>query len=133
MDMKEMKDEDLQHKIEQGDALDTSVEVEAYRKVFSSLQREPDFTLHSSFEDLVIQRIAAKHAMESSRDGWWFLGGILLFIIGLVVAIVLIDFKPDVGVYSFLKGYPGLVIFAFVFILILNFIDRKFIRNVSHL
>ncbi len=127
-----MKDEELQYKIEQGDAQDTSADAEAYRKVFTSLQREPDFSLHSSFEDLVIQRIAAKHIKESSRDGWWFAGGILLFIIGLVVAIILIDFRPDVGVYSFLKGHPGLIIFAFVFILALNYVDRKFIRNVSH-
>jgi len=127
-----MKDEELQYKIEQGDAQDTSADAEAYRKVFSSLQHEPEFSLHASFEDLVIQRIAAKHIKESSRDGWWFAGGILLFIIGLVVAIILIDFRPDVGVYSFLKGYPGLIIFALLFILALNYIDRKFIRNVSH-
>ena len=127
-----MNDEELQYKIEQGDAQDTSADAEAYRKVFSSLQREPEFSLHSSFEDLVIQRIAAKHIKESSRDGWWFAGGIFLFIIGLIVAIALIDFRPDVGIYSFLKGYPGLIIFAFVFILVLNYVDRKFIRNVSH-
>lgn len=127
-----MKDEELQRQIEQGEKTLTSPDAEAYRKVFSSLQREPEFSLHSSFEDLVIQRIAAKHIKESSRDGWWFAGGIFLFIIGLIVAVVLIDFRPDVGVYSFLKGYPGLIIFAFLFILALNYVDRKFIRNVSH-
>lgn len=126
-----MKDEELQQKIEQGDALDRSADAEAYRKVFSSLQRDPEFFLHSSFEDLLIQRIAAKHARESSRDGWWFMGGLLLFLIGLIVAVILIDFKPGIGVYSFIKGYRGLILFALLFILALNFVDKKFIRSTT--
>jgi hypothetical protein len=128
----DMKDEELQQEIEKGKAANRSADAEAYRKVFSSLQREPDFFLHSDFEDLIIQRIAAQQAKESSREGWWFLGGIALFVIGLIVTIALTDFKPTLGVYSFLKGYPGLVIFAFLFILTLNHIDRKFIRPASH-
>lgn len=126
-----MTEEELQKQIERGDQTNTSVDAEAYRKVFSSLQREPDFFLHSNFEDLVIQRIAAQHAKESSREGWWFFGGIFLFIIGAIVAIILVDFKPTVGIYSFLKGYPGLIIFAAIFILALNYIDKKFIRPLS--
>ncbi len=126
-----MKDEELQKQIEQGDKTNTSADAESYRKVFSSLQREPDFFLHSNFEDLVIQRIAAQHARESSREGWWFFGGIFLLIVGAIVAIVLVGFKPTLGVYSFLKGYPGLIIFGIVFILVLNYIDKKFIRPIS--
>lgn len=126
-----MSDEELQHHIEAGDQLNNSVEAEAYRKVFSSLQREPEFELSSSFEDLIIQRIAAQYVKESQRDGWWFIGGIVLFLIGFIVAIVLIDFKPTVGVYTFLTGFSGLVIFGIAFIVFLNFVDRKFIRPVS--
>jgi hypothetical protein len=127
-----MKDKELQTRIEEGDHLDTSADAEAYRKVFSSLQREMDFSLSSSFEDLVIQRIAAQHAKESYRDGWWFIGGIVLFLMGFVVALVLIDFRPSVGVYTFVTGYPGLIAFGITFILILNYIDKKFIRPVAH-
>src|SRR6478736_4211038 len=127
----DMKDEELQRQIEQGDKITTSADAEAYRKVFSSLQREPEFFLHSNFEDLVIQRIAAQHAKESAREGWWFFGGIFLFIIGAIVAVALVDFNPTLGIYSFLKGYPGLVIFAILFIMALNYVDRKFIRHVS--
>ncbi|MBA4144207.1 MAG: hypothetical protein C0523_00480 [Cytophaga sp.] len=127
----DMSDEELQHKIEAGDQFDTSADAQAYRKVFASLQREPEFLLPSSFEDLVIQRIAAKHARESYRDGWWFIGGIFLFLIGLIVAVALIDFKPDMSAYRFITGYPGLIVFGAIFILILNFIDKKFIRPIS--
>jgi len=126
-----MKDEELQRKIESGDASDTSADAEAYRKVFSSLEREPDFFLSPSFEDLVIQRIAAKHVKESNRDGWWFIGGIILFLVGLVVVFAMVEFKPGVGVYTFITGYPGLIAFGVAFILLLNFIDRKYIRPLS--
>jgi len=126
-----MSDEELQRKMEAGDHLDASADAEAYRKVFSSLQREPEFMLSSSFEDLLIQRIAAQHAKESYRDGWWFIGGLFLFLIGFIVALVLIDFKPTMGVYTFIAGYPGLIIFGMIFILVLNYIDKKFIRPIS--
>lgn len=126
-----MSDEELQHKIEAGDQLDTSADAQAYRKVFSSLQRDIEFTLPASFENLMVQRIAAQHAKESYRDGWWLIGGIFLFIIGFIVALVLIDFKPDMGVYTFITGYPGLIVFGVIFILVLNYIDKKFVRPVS--
>jgi len=126
-----MSDEELQRKMEAGDHLDSSADAEAYRKVFSSLQREPEFMLSSSFEDLLIQRIAAQHAKESYRDGWWFIGGLFLFLIGFIVALVLIDFKPSMGVYTFITGYPGLIIFGMIFVLVLNYIDKKFIRPIS--
>ena len=126
-----MSDEELQHKIEAGDQIDASADAQAYRSVFNSLHKEIEFSLPSSFENLVIQRIAARHAKESYRDGWWFVGGIILFVIGFVVALVLIDFNPTVGVYTFITGYPGLIAFGAVFVLILNYIDKKYIRPVS--
>jgi hypothetical protein len=131
-----MSDEELQQNIEAGRNQDSSLEAEAYRKVFSALQREVDFTLSPSFINRVIQKIETQKNKEASRERWWFFGGLFIFLIGFVVALTQIDFtsvdfKPGVGVYTFITGYKGLIVFGVLFILALNYIDKKFIKPAS--
>jgi hypothetical protein len=126
-----MSDEELQKDIEAGGSLNSSMDAEAYQKVFKSLQREVDFTLPSAFTDRVIQKIELQEKRDASREQWWFFGGLFIFLIGFVVALTQIDFKPGVGVYTFIEGYKGLILFGIFFILVLNYIDKKFIRPVS--
>jgi hypothetical protein len=127
-----MSDEELQNKMEEGGLPISSQDAEAYQKVFGALQREVDFTLSSSFTDSVIQKIEVQKKKEAAREQWWFFGGLFVFLIGLVVALTQIDFKPTVGVYTFVIGYKGLIVFGILFVLALNFIDRKFIRTPSN-
>lgn len=128
-------EEHLQQQIERGVAV-TGPEAEAYRSVFSALQREPSFTLPSNFADQVVQRVLAEAARkEALRDRWWFIAGGVVLAAALIVSLVLVNFKlafkPGVGVFTFFAGYPGLVLFGLGFVLLLHFIDRKFIRTVS--
>ena len=126
------QDEELQRKIEEGDRFDSSVDAESYRRIFSALDREPEFTVSLSFADKVIKNIELQKAKkESSSDIWWLIGGLAVFLIGVVVAFVLLDFKPDAGIYTFISGYRSLVFFGIAFAFLLNFIDKKFIRPAS--
>jgi hypothetical protein len=124
------QDEELQNQIESGQVAERSTDAEAYRQVFSVLRQEVPFSVSASFADQVVERVMreAEHK-EASRDRLWFMLGSALFLIGFVVSLVLVDFKPTVGVFTFFAGYPGLLIFGALFIGLLHFLDKKFIRT----
>lgn len=122
-------EEDLQNNIESGAPADRSADAEAYRQVFSAVSREIPFALSASFTDNLVERIMLEsQEREAARDRVWLILGCVLFLCGFVASLLLVDFKPGVGVFTFLKGYPGLVLFATLFIGLLHFLDRKFIR-----
>ena len=124
------REEELQHKIEQGQVVEPSADAKAYRDVFAALRKEVDFSLPASFADQLVVRVQQEALRKDAlRDRMWFIFGAVLFLAALVVSIVLVQFKPGVGVFTFFAGYPGLVLFGAVFILALHVIDRKMIRN----
>jgi hypothetical protein len=125
-----MTDEQLQDAIERG-ANPPSRDAKAYRTVFQALNRETGFTLPAAFADRVISRLTEK---RSSRDIFWLFMGLGSLFLTLIVAILLSGFRPDfsflsVGAFTFLSSYKGLVVFGILFILLLQWIDRKFVRK----
>lgn len=122
-----MKDQELQELIEKGTAPENR-DARSYQTVFSALRREPDFVLPANFADRVVASIQARY---SSRDMAWFIGGVFLVLVALVVAILLTGFTLSLGVFTFLSGYPGLVAFGAAFILALQWVDRKWIRKTA--
>lgn len=129
-----MTDDQLQESIESGDSV-SSKDANAYRKVFSALQREPDFVLSASFSHRIVSQLARK---RSSRDMFWLYMGLGGFVIALIVAIALTGFNPSMsfftlGAFTFLSSYKGLIIFGIVFILLLQWIDRKFVQKTTEL
>ncbi len=125
-----MTDEQIQEAIERGDNL-SSKDAKAYRMVFHALSREPGFALPATFADRVMSRLTEK---RSSRDIFWLFMGLGSLFLTLIVAILLSGFKPDfsflsVGAFTFLSSYKGLVVFGILFILLLQWIDRKFVRK----
>lgn len=123
----EMKDEHLQSEIEKSGEAGDSLDAHAYKRVFDALRKEPDFSLPANFADRVVQAVSA--TKESSRDTLWLVLGITLFIAAATIAIVLTGFRPDVGVFRFLAGYPGLIVFGLAFILSLQWVDRRLVRH----
>ncbi|MEJ0054494.1 MAG: hypothetical protein WDN75_01905 [Bacteroidota bacterium] len=119
-------DENLQNEIERGDASINGIEAKAYRRVFDALKKEPDFSLPANFADHVIVRMEARK--ESSRDFLWMGAGVVGFVIAAIISVLLTNFKFDFGVFKFMAGYPGLVAFGVVFILGLQWLDKKLIR-----
>jgi len=126
------EDENLQKQFESGDFSNDGIDAQAYRKVFDALKQEPEYTLPVYFADRLVTLIESKeNAKEISRDNFWLGLGLFSFVIALIVALVLIDFKLSFGAFRFFAGYPGLVIFGIAFILVLNWIDKKIIRKVE--
>lgn len=120
------KEEELQNKIEQGLTNDASIDSEAYQHVFKSLKREPTFHVSISFADRVVSMLDKK---EERRDYWWMAAGIFLSVIALIVTFVIAKAELTTGVFTFLSGYQGLIIFGVAFILLLHWIDKKIIKK----
>ena len=120
-------DEEMQNQFDHAGDVGDGIDAYAYKKVFDALKQEPDFRLPANFSDQVIAKLEAKR--ESSRDFIWFGLGIFSFVIATVVAVVLTDFRLNFGAFKFIAGYQGLIIFGIVFILALQWIDKRVIQK----
>jgi len=118
-------EEELQHQIENG-LVNESDDARAYQRVFDALKKEPDFHVSLPFADRVLAIIEKK---EEKRDYWWMAAGIFLTVIALIVSLALTSAHWTAGAFTFLSGYPGLVVFGIAFILFLQWVDKKVIRK----
>jgi hypothetical protein len=123
-------EEDLQRNLEagknpEGDELD----VKAYQTVFNALKHEPEFILSSSFADKVVGLAIKKQNSKSTfREYFWIGLGIFVMVIASIVAIVMTEFKFDMGFLNGLSSFKGLIIFGIFFIGLLHWLDKKLIR-----
>jgi hypothetical protein len=126
------QNEELQNKFDREEFSGEDIDAQAYQKVFDALKREPEYTLPVYFADRLITLIESKEkAKEVSRDKLWLGLGLFSFIVALAIALALTDFKLSVGVFHFVAGYPGLILFGIAFIVLLNWIDKKIIQKVE--
>jgi hypothetical protein len=119
-----MKDEELQNKIEAGIPVQSD-DGEAYRHVFTALKQEPAFHVSLPFADRILAKIEKR---EEQRDFRWLAFGIFLSVVALIVVLVITN-AWTVGVFSFISGYPGLVVFGIAFILFLQWVDKRVLRK----
>lgn len=117
-------EEELQNQIEQGLRTHDSDDALAYQRVFNSLKKEPDFHVSLPFADRIIALIEKK---EERKDFWWIAAGIFLTVIALIVALAITKVNWSTGSFTFVSEYYGLVLFGIVFILALQWIDKKFV------
>ena len=123
-------EEELQKNIEAGKTPDgDELDVKAYREVFQALKKEPGFELSSGFADRVMAKAVESRKKDSSRDMLWLVVGIFLIFISLVVAIMLTGFKLSAGFLSGMSDYKGLFVFGVAFIGLLNWLDKRLIRD----
>ena len=126
------EDKDLQNQFDRGDFSNEGIDAQAYQKVFDALKQEPEYTLPVYFADRLITLIESKEkAKEISHDNFWLGLGLFSFVVALIVALVLIDFKLSFGAFQFFAGYRGLIFFGIAFIALLNWVDKKIIRKVE--
>lgn len=118
-------EEELQNQIANG-LVNESDDARAYQLVFDALKKEPDFHVSLPFADRIIALIDKK---EEKRDYWWMAAGIFLIIVTLIVTLVLTRIHWSIGVFTFVSGYPGLVVFGVAFILLLQWVDKKVIKK----
>jgi hypothetical protein len=118
----------LQEKVEAGISGFGSDDEKVYQQIFSVLEKEPMYTLPASFAEGVVHKIQRERARATKREYFWLCAGIVMLVIAMVVAIIFSDFKINAGFLSGVSAYKGLFVFGAIFILILNWLDRKFIR-----
>ena len=118
-------EEELQKQIENG-LVSESDDARAYQRIFEALKKEPDFHVSLPFADRIVALIERK---EEKRDYWWMAGGIFLIVVTLIVSLALTEIHWTTGVFTFVSGYSGLIIFGISFIFLLQWIDKKIIRK----
>lgn len=121
-----IKDEELQNNIDKGFGADESEDTRAYQHVFNALRKEPDFHVSLAFADRIVSFIDRR---EEKSDYWWIVTGVFFCVIAMIVALALTNVNWSAGVFTFLSGYPGLVVFGIAFILVLQWIDRAVIKK----
>lgn len=124
-------DEEMQKNVEGGKPVHgEDADARSYRQVFGALKQAPDFVLPHAFAERVTQKIMQKqNARMATREYIWFGLGVLLLLAAFITAVVLTNFKFTLGVFSALKSNEGLVVFGIVFIGVLHFLDKRFIRG----
>lgn len=120
-------DEIIQKQIEGGN-LPEGLEGESYKVVFNALKKNPEFKLPSNFAHRVAA-IAKAPAKAFNWDKFFLISGCISFLIALTYAILSLHATFSVGVFSFISGYPGLIVFAIIFVILLNWIDKKWISK----
>ena len=122
-----MKDEELQSRIEKGEPIG-DLDSRAYAKIFGALRREPEFQVPINLAERVVRQIDFS-SRQSSSDLVWLYSGLAACLVALVVAVGLTDFKINFGAFMFISEYPGLFVFGVLFVLGLQWIDRKIVRK----
>jgi len=123
-------EEELQKRIESNPLMDSNdLDVKSYQSVFRALKQSPAVKLSNNFEDRVIKIIGEKRRKDSSRDIFWLGFGIFLTLIAFVVAIAMTGFNLNFGFLKAMADYKGLLIFGVVFIGVLNWLDKKLLRD----
>src|SRR5882724_3560603 len=107
-------DELIQKQVEEGN-IPLGADAEAYRLVFRSLKKEPNYKLSPDFAS----KIAAQAVVSSESFNWerlLFIGVPVAFLGALIYCLVVTNFTLSAGAFQFLAGYPTLFVFGTVFI-----------------
>lgn len=105
------------------------LEVKSYQEVFRALSKEPDYHVSPGFAEKVVARITAKQQANQSRDYWWFGAGIFFLVLAAIATVMFVGFTPDFGFLTVMSDYKGLAVFGVVFIVFLNWLDKRLIRG----
>ncbi|HEY9047330.1 MAG TPA: hypothetical protein VIN08_15600 [Ohtaekwangia sp.] len=118
----------LQEKIESG-VFSDSPDERVYQQVFNSLEKEPVYTLPRNFASSVVRKIELQQSRSLKREYFWLVAGIIVLLVVMIIATALTGFVPSAGFLSKISGYKGVFLFGTIFIFLLNWIDKKFIRT----
>lgn len=123
-------EEDLQKSIESGQTpSEDNMDVRAYQELFRALKKDPGYELSPRFAEGIVARVAADHARRNATDYFWFGAGIFFLLMASIGTIMFTGFHFDFGFLRVMSDYKGLAVFAVVFIILLNWIDKRFVRS----
>lgn len=124
-----MNKEDLKKQLQSEGLTESHTDARIYQNVFDALKREPEFSLPNGFADSVMLKIKQRHEESSSRDMIFLVIGVSLMVVAAIVGAILSGFKPDWGIFKFLSGYSGLLIFALAFVALINWLDHRLVKK----
>lgn len=123
-------EEELQKRIEEGQMpKGDESDVRAYGEIFRVLKKEPGFELPSNFADRVVGRVMEKRTRDLSKEYFWFGAGIVFLAVSFLATVYFTGFSPDLGFLKSMADYKGLVIFGALFIVLLNWLDKRLVRG----
>ena len=117
-------EDELQRSVESGNVTD-DIESKAYQHVFRALKEEPDVTLSPRFADRVVERLKKRESF--AREHGWLVFGVICLLGALGYVLSRITLNVNLGFLSGITSYWGFLLFALVFIGLLNWIDKRFI------
>lgn len=125
-----MSEEELQNFIESEKKGDGSLDHIAYERVFRALSHEPSNTLPVNFADKVVQMVELRRAEKISSKEVIIIASVFILSLAVFIAsLLLTKFKLEWGFLRSMNEYKGLFIFGFVFILLLQWVDKTILRR----
>jgi hypothetical protein len=115
-------DELIQQQIEKGIST-PGIDADAYKVVFNAIKKEPQLKLSSDFASKVALRVSSEKSFN--WDKFLLIGGGIGFVLALIYAIGSVEATFSFGAFTFLSSYQGLLVFGVIFILGLNWLDKK--------
>lgn len=123
-------EEELQRNLEGGRTpKGEELDVKAYRQVFRSLEMDPGYDFSGHFAERVVATVINRQQSKDSKAYLWFAAGIFFLTIASLATILYIGFRVDFGFLNAMSDYKGLVLFGIVFILFLNWLDKRLVRD----
>ena len=123
-------EEELQNSIEKGQKPHVeNMDMKAYEEVFRVLKKDPEYVLPPRFAERIVARIIADRESRNSTDYFWFGAGIFLLLSVSIATIILTGFRLNFGFLRVMSDYKGLAVFGVVFVLFLNWLDKRLIRG----
>lgn len=125
-----MSEEELQEFIEKGIIPPHTEEGDevSYKAVFRSLESDHAPQLSRGFADRVIKTIEAKQKQSSKLELFWMIGGIVSIVIASVGGLLWRGFEFAPTFLKELNNYKGIVIMMSVILILIQVLDKKFIR-----
>ena len=123
-------EEELQKKIARGEVPgDEGMDVKAYQRVFRALEKDPGYKLSPDFARRVASRVIASERKKSFNDYVWFAAGIIFFLVAFAGTVLYTGFRLDFGFLNVMSEYKELAAFGISFIFLLNWLDKKLVKE----
>jgi hypothetical protein len=123
-------EEQLQNSLEKGEKpLNESMDVKAYQEIFRALKKEPGYELPPRFAERIVSRIIRDQESRNTTDYFWFGAGIFFLLMAFIATILFTGFRFDFGFLRVMSDYKGLAIFGVMFVIFLNWVDKRLLRN----
>lgn len=123
-------EEEMQEKLERGQTpAGDGLDIKAYQAVFQALKKDPGYELRPDFAGRVAGRVMQSRKRGFSKDYLWFGSGIFFLIIALIGTILYTGFRFDLGFLKVMSDYKGLALFGIAFIVFLNWLDKKLVKE----